>query len=221
MNNRKEKKTIIYLIIISIVLIYFSLFFIHNIYERGKLRDSTSASIIFPDNAIILDDDTEKDHKKGEDVIVDNEDRFIIVRDGIGPDGKSWSELKEINMFNNFYFHDEAIIAPGVWGSYSFTVENQWDIAMEYNINFVEENPYEVNMVYKMKKNGEYIMGNENEWGYYTDLNVYKNIVNAESSDVYTIEWKWKDNYNDTQIGETPGAYYKMHIKLDATEVVE
>ena len=38
-------------------------------------------------------------------------------------------------------------------------------------------------------------------------------------NDIYTIEWKWKDSENDTKIGETDGAYYKMNVSVHAEQV--
>ena len=59
MNNIKEKKVIIYLIIISMLLIHFSLFFIHFIYQRGTAKRTISSIINFPEK-VILDYSTEK-----------------------------------------------------------------------------------------------------------------------------------------------------------------
>lgn len=232
MDNRNEKKIIIYLIIAALILIYISFFFIHDIVDRGRIQDTASGTITSPDNGV-LDENIDKDNKPGKDhgqkpddsdkdedqddgYIVDNSDRFKVLQ------GQTeFKDLKELDIFKNSYFKDESIIAPGVQGSYNFTVENESDTNFIYNVTFTEENPYQINMVFKVKVNGEYVLGNEKNWVKHGDLSRSNLLLNAKSNDLYTIEWKWQDNYNDTQIGETDGAYYKMYINVDAEQIVE
>ena len=90
---------------------------------------------------------------------------------------------------------------------------------MQYNLNFIEQNIYNINMVYKLKLNGSYIAGNEQRFVRCDELNKENLILNANSNDVFTIEWKWQDNNNDTQIGKTEGATYRMHIRVNASEL--
>lgn len=238
----RQNKIIIYSIIIFIICIYISTFFAHSIIDRGKIKDSESTNLKNPENHVQgVEDDKTGDNTQNnttignntsnntennvgnntgnntnpsEGEIVDNKDRIQILQNGAA----NWSELKELDIFNNSYFHDEAIIAPGVTGSYSFTVENISEEACIYDITYTEQNIYQINMVYKLKKNGQYIIGNENNWVKYDQLNTQDTTLNAYKKDIYTIEWKWKDADNDTEIGETPGANYKMFIKVDATE---
>lgn len=226
MENRNEKKIVIYLIIIALVLLYVSFFFIHDIVDRVKINDTATGTIVSPDDNV-LGESTDKENNakpdgegnkddSEEDNIVDNSDRFKVLQ------GETqWSELKELDIFKNSYFNDKSIIAPGVQGKYNFTVENESDSKFIYNIKFTEENPYKVNMVYKVKVNGNYVLGNNENWVKHSDLSRSNLLLNEKTKDLYTIEWKWEDNYNDTQIGETEGAYYKMHIKVDAEQIVE
>ena len=235
-SNRSQKKQIIYLIIIALVLAYISLFFIHNIIDRGQINDIESGTINFPNKTDTNDiNNNTNDGNKGNNTtdnkgdnngtgkkddnggkIVDNSDRIRVKQYGTQP----FEELKELDMFRNFYFDDKAIIAPGVEGSYNFTVENETVNNYTYNITFEEENPYKVNMVYKMKLNGEYIVGSETEWKRHEDFTKYNLPLNSPSTDLYEIEWRWEHTDYDTQIGETPGAYYKMHVDVQATRVV-
>ena len=254
--NIKEKKIIIYLIILSLVLMYFSLFFIHYITSRGTIKNTQSITITYPDNNNIENNDAENSYPENvientsseanneedgnndvnnngnitdeeeniadnngnitddEENIVDNNDRFRVLQGT-----QEWSKIKELDIFKNTYYNDKAIIAPGVYGNYNFTVENYGDVPMEYNIAFNEENTHNINMVYKLKLNGSYIAGNENNWVKYEDLAQEKLILNALVNDIFTIEWKWEDNYNDTQIGEEQGANYKLEIKVNAVAV--
>ena len=160
--------------------------------------------------------DKENNGKIDEEYVIDNSDRFKVLQ------GETeWSELKELDMFNNSYFEDKSIIAPGVKGSYSFTVENESEGKFIYDMIFTEENPYEINMVFKLKVNGEYVLGNEQTWIKASELKRSNVFLGAKVSNIYTVEWKWEDNYNDTEIGETEGAYYKMYIKVNAEQIIE
>ena len=225
--NRTQKKQIIYLIIATLILLYIALFFIHNIIDRGQIKDTESGTINFPGKIDTEDignqtinnntnnNDNNNNNGNGETPIVDNSDRIKVKQYGTQP----FEELKELDMFRNFYFHDEAIIAPGVEGSYHFTVENDTVNDYIYNITFEEENPHRVNMVYKMKLNGEYIVGSATEWKRHEDFTKYNLPLNSPTVDLYEIEWRWEDTDYDTEIGETPGAYYKMHVDVQATRV--
>lgn len=226
MDNRNEKKIIIYLIIISLGLIYFSLFFIHDIVDRGRIKDTATGTIMPPDNNVEGESidkgnnggsvDKENNGKLDEEYVIDNSDRFKVLQ------GETeWSKLKELDLFNNSYFEDKSIIAPGVQGSYSFTVENESESKFIYDMVFTEENPYEINMVFKLKLNGEYVLGNEQQWIKASELKRSNVFLGAKVSNIYTVEWKWEDNYNDTEIGETEGAYYKMYIKVNAEQIIE
>ncbi len=227
--NQSQKKQIIYLIIIALILTYISLFFIHNIIDRGQIKDTESGTINFPskidDNGNEIIDNGGNNNGNGNNgdnngdngKIVDNKDRIKVKQFGTQP----FEELKELDMFRNFYFHDEAIIAPGVKGTYNFTVENDTIHDFIYNITFTEENPYKVNMVYKIKLNGEYIVGSATEWKRHEDFTKYDLPLNSPRIDLYEVEWKWEDTDYDTEIGETPGAYYKMHVNVQATRVEE
>lgn len=216
MDNRNEKKIIIYLIIISLGLIYYSLFFINDIVDRGRIKDTATGTIMPPDNNVEGESiDKENNGKIEGEYVIDNSDRFKVVQGE-----KQWSELKELDMFKNSYFEDKSIIAPGVQGSYSFTVENESEGKFIYDMIFTEENPYEINMVFKLKLNGEYVLGNEQTWIKASELNRSNILLGAKINDIYTVEWKWQDNYNDTEIGKTEGAYYKMYIKVNAEQII-
>lgn len=235
----KERKIMIYVIILFIILLYISLFFIHNIIGIGMVRHAQSVEIDYPEKTdendiddgsvdennnfynnknvagkdTQVDKNTNSENNVDNDIIVDNSCRFRVLEGT-----QEWSNLKELSIFNNSYFQDKSIIAPGVSGNYSFTVENYSDTKIKYNIRFMEENNYNINMVYKLKLNGSYIVGSENQWVKYKDLCKDGLIVNNHTNDLFTIEWKWEDNYNDTIIGETEGADYKLKVQLNAED---
>ena len=224
--NLSEKKIIVYLVIATLLLVFFSLFFIHYIVSRGTLKDTKSSTIIVPDNTNNPDNNNNNNNgnngnnnnnnNNGNDQnIVDNSDRFRILEGT-----KEWSELKELNIFSDSNMKGNHVvkgkIAPGVSGTYNFTVENYGDSRLKYEISFAEDNPFNINIQYKIKINGQYVSGNDSTWVDYTELNQTNRTINAKSTDLYTIEWKWVDSSNDTEVGETEGAYYKLNVKAYA-----
>ena len=200
-DNTNQKKVIILLIIIFLILIYVSIFFIHDIVDNGERKDNEEIIITNPD------------------IVVDNSARFKLKQ------GETeFSELKELDIFKNKYFENESIIAPGVNGSYSFTVENESENEFNYDIEFIEENQYEINMVFKLRINGEYVIGNEKNWVKGGKLVRNEMLLKAKAKDIYTIEWKWEDTDKDTEIGEyggPGGAYYKIKVKAMAEQVIK
>ena len=150
----------------------------------------------------------------GNDDIVDNSDRFKIFEGD-----KEWNDLKQLDIFKNSYFKNQSKIAPGVHGSYNFTVENFSDATIKYDAIFSEENPYNINMVFKLKVNGNYVAGDSSNWVDYAELNRTGALINAQTKDLYTIEWKWEDAQNDTEVGTTYGSYYRMRIQVNAEDV--
>lgn len=239
-DNINEKMIIICLIIISLMLLFASFFFIHDIKDRGRIENDASTSIPEPDNDVlgettdkdengeITDKDengetTDKDENgeitDDENIIIDNSDRFKVKQDE-----KEFNELKEIDVFKNKYFNYSPIIAPGVEGEYNFTVENEGESNFIYDIAFSEENPHKINMVYKLKLNGKYVLGNENDWVKGRDLSRKGSLLKSRANDIYTVEWRWEDTNYDTEIGEQGGengAYYKLHINVVAEQDVD
>lgn len=135
----------------------------------------------------------------------------LVVRDSY----QTWSQKTNIKIFN------VDKIAPGDSGSYDFMINNNTNKNVKYNVTFDEENEYNINLRYKLKRNNEYIAGSSSEWVKFTDLNVINKILNNKNNDTYTLEWKWVDAENDTTVGRTPGAYYKLNIHISALETDE
>ena len=125
-----------------------------------------------------------------------------------------WKQQTEIKIFN------VDKVSPGDYGSYDFMINNNTSKNVKYNIVFSEENEYNVNLRYKLKRNNEYIAGSS-DWVRYNDLNLGEKVLNSRKNDVYTIEWKWVDADNDTAVGRTPGAKYRLNIHIKAIETGE
>lgn len=236
-----EKKVIIYLVIISIVLLYMTIFFTHNIIDRGIVNTTQTSSITYPDNDIKdISDNDKKDNKNIKDKnsekdnsnVKDNNDNNDkkdnnnnIVEEStsfkIFEGTKEWSEVKELDIFNKNYTHIEnGKIAPGVQDTYVYTVECHGKYSMQYEMKFLDENPYNINMKYKLKRNSEYVAGNENTWVNVDELTQSGMKIDPNTIDVFTLEWRWEDSDNDTEIGETEGASYRLNIKSNAKAII-
>lgn len=166
------------------------------------------------DNKPQEDDNPTDPTDPGEEIIVDNSDVFKVYQNE-----KEWKDLKQIDVFKNKYFNDQAIIAPGVNGKYNFIVSSEDAAKFKYNIVFTDENNYNINLKYKLLRNGKYISGNTNEWVNVEELNTSEMLLNPNTRDIFTIEWEWIDAKNDTEVGQTVGADYKMNIEVKAIQV--
>ena len=141
----------------------------------------------------------------------EKEDDDFIVSDSY----QTWGQETELKIFN------VDKIAPGDSGSYDFLINNNTSKNVKYTIILNETNEYNVNMLYKLKRNGEYIAGSSFEWVRYSKLNLGAKVLNSRKNDSYTIEWKWVDSDNDTQVGRTKNARYKLDISIKALETDE
>lgn len=215
---KAEKKIIVYLVIIVVILVYVSTFFIYDIISRGTINIRDSISIKYPDNNVPDDNKlpTNKPAVPGEDDIKIAEESSIKFFE----DGTEWSALKMLDIFTGSHKHvvDDKI-APGVQDTYTYTVECYGKGKMKYNTHFVEENPYKINMVFRLKRNGVYVAGNDNTWVKASQLSQMNMYIDAGTIDVFDLDWKWEDAPNDTEIGKTEGAGYTISISSEAESV--
>lgn len=129
-------------------------------------------------------------------------------------DGTDWNDAEELPVFFNETFGDSKI-APGMKGSYRFTFENRNKNALEYSLQFSEENEYGISIVYRLKRDGAYISGAQDYVGA-AQLGLEQLTVEASSSTVFELEWYWQDNdAADTVAGEN-SAVYSLTITLSA-----
>lgn len=132
-------------------------------------------------------------------------------------DGTEWNESEDLPVFANDQF-DEQAIAPGMNGSYRFTFENRNQHALDFSISFSEENEYDIELVYRLKRDGAYIAGaaGDGGWVELEDLSVSDMTIEESSSTIFEIEWYWRHNDPvDTEAGEN-AATYTLHIALSA-----
>lgn len=142
----------------------------------------------------------------------------------------TWSDNTQIDLFERNELGNQ-LVYPGVTGQYTFTVRNKSVNDRECEVVISDTNDFNIPLDIKIKKDNSYVIGNENDWEKSAnyDSGIYK--INANSDNVYTLEWKWDfytsdDNDKiDTELGKQ--ARYKaepyiLQIKAyGETELIE
>jgi hypothetical protein len=129
---------------------------------------------------------------------------------------------KNKDIFENRYY-DNKKIAPGVSGTYEFDVINNRKSKVKYKIDTSNTNSSNINLKYRLKRDNEYVIGNESTWVSISGLNLTNVLLNSKSTHSYILEWKWPyedgiDNI-DTQIGKDGNSKYELNISVYAEEV--
>ncbi len=129
-------------------------------------------------------------------------------------------DTNEINIFS-VSTSSREYIAPYDSGVYEFDVKNTISKNILYKLNLEEENEDRVNIKYKLKKNGTYIIS---DWVYYEQIKLEDVALAAKQTDIYELEWCWvsENNELDTQIGlKKERAKYTITINVIAMQDVE
>ena len=173
--------------------------------EDESTCESTSNLPTFNDNTDInkIDDD-EVDEVIGK-----------VYVDDINGDYVYQNNLK---IFENVYYNYQNKIAPGVHGTYDFKVHNDNPVALKYNIKMTEINNCNVNMKYRLKKEGTYIIGGNDKWVSADELKTKFYKIAPQKADSYSLDWKWEyeDNIDktDTNAGKNAKSNYKLNIAV-------
>lgn len=142
----------------------------------------------------------------------ENENQVIVY-----DENKQKIDTAPLKIFEHKSYHvKNDVIAPGTENTYQFIIRNNNEFAIIYDLNIVETNEYEINMKFRLKQNGEYILGNDKEWVTAEELKQSEVILAHESYNVYTLDWKWFESENDTKIGENIESNYKLNITFDS-----
>lgn len=125
-----------------------------------------------------------------------------------------------LNIFTHTaYYVVEDKIAPGSENAYQFVIRNNNEFNIKYDIDMMETNDYNINMRYRLKLNNTYVVGNSDSWVTYEELQQADIALAAKTYDVYTLEWKWFEGSNDTEIGTNVNSKYKLDIKIFAVGI--
>lgn len=171
-------------------------------------NDNNNDSIVNEDNNNndYNNDNEEDDDEDEED---ENEDGELVV---------DWEHNSQLEIFYNTYFNDVKI-APSVRGNYSFEIKNSRGKKIKYNISLSDNNDYNINMKYRLKKGNKYVVGNYNSWVTVNELVYYNQKLKKGETNIYTLEWIWEDSDNDTTIGQTVGANYSLAIRVYGEDI--
>jgi len=127
----------------------------------------------------------------------------------------TWNGSADLDIFNATSTSYAGTVAPESYGSYQFIIRNQTSYNFKYSVTFVETNPMNMNIMYKLKKNGSYIV---DHYVYYDELDLNNILINKNKLDTYDLEWKWVSADNDTEVGKA-GIDYKLKIDIKAESV--
>ena len=131
-----------------------------------------------------------------------------------------YSTDTKLNIFKqtSYYVVDDKF-APTSENSYQFVIRNHNNFNIKYDLGITETNDYNINMKYRLKLNGKYVVGDNNNWVTANELNRYNIGLANNSYDVYTLDWKWFESSNDTQVGTDIDSYYTLKLKITATQI--
>ena len=130
---------------------------------------------------------------------------------------------KSLNIFNNAFYKYTNKIAPGVSNTYYFIVHNSSDMNVKYYVEMYANTSYDIDLKYRLKRNGSYVIGDLNNWVTADELKTSFSALDIKDSDKYSLDWKWEyesgNDNKDTYIGENMNDLYKLNIRFYIEQV--
>lgn len=200
--DKKEK-------IVLIIIIIFLLLLLLAIFKLGKIGYD-------PNENICINQSSEEKQNQDDDDDEKDKTNQIIIKDNKGP-----IKMNSIlDIFNNFKFENQKIIAPGSYGEYHFSIINDTNSKIVYSIKFDDIMTNKVNMKYRLKLDNSYLKGDNISYVSIEQLNISNIIALEKSNNLYTLEWYWEDddpndNYVGSQIEEQK---YTLNVEINAEE---
>lgn len=228
MENEKRKSRLSWLIILLLIIIIIILLFFWRV---GKVEEKY---LVPTGNVDVFDidvrcgcknkekcDGNDKEETINYPVFNPDKDKDTLGRVFIDDKNGDYIYQENLRIFDySAYEYDPSTlvngkIAPGVSNTYYFVVHNSSDTNVNYNILMYEESQYQVNMKYRLKKNDQYVVGNDEEWVNAEKLKTELSKLNISSSDKYALDWKWfDDDENDTIAGSKMNEDYKLNVRI-------
>ncbi len=131
-----------------------------------------------------------------------------------------WNGLTNVELFNISYENGEGkitvdggdtkVVAPGTYGSYSFTLDNPGEFALEYSLDlsaFWGFSQCEIPIKVRFRTaEGDYAVGSADSYEDVINLNGYMcdSTLGAGRQHTYVLEWEWAfegDDEYDTFLG--------------------
>ena len=235
--QKKEKYMrifIIILIIIILIIIFFSRFGKINNYAfpTGNVDVfDIDIDIAYPQDSDISN--KEKDINQGNNGVAysrnnseigriipkynPEEDREVFGRVFVDDKNGDYMYQENLRIFDNAAYQYTNKIAPGVSNTYHFVVHNSSDLNLKYYIDMYEDSEYKVNLRYRLKRNNEYIIGDDERWVTAADLKTGFKDIALSTSDSYSLDWKWvydENDEEDTLAGKNMTSEYKLNARF-------
>lgn len=208
--NKKIKALNLFFCILLIFLIYLLIHQFGLINDKKNKVPTGNVDIIDIDGDNITNDINENPNNNIDKNKLDNN---FIVEDNY----TIWSN-KRLRIFSNQAYEYFSKIAPGVSNSYDFVIKNNNDFPVLVDISMKEVNPYSINMEYKLRSENFFLAGSSFKYVSVKKLSQKNIYLKAHSSKLYSLDWKWIDSDNDTEIGEAVDANYKLLVYVGANQ---
>lgn len=208
--NKKIKALNLFFCILLIFLIYLLIHQFGLINDKKNKVPTGNVDIIDIDGDNITNDINENPNNNIDKNKLDNN---FIVKDNY----TIWSN-KRLRIFSNQAYEYFSKIAPGVSNSYDFVIKNNNDFPVLVDISMKEVNPYSINMEYKLRSENSFLAGSSFKYVSVNKLSQKNIYLKAHSSKLYSLDWKWIDSDNDTEIGEAVDANYKLLVYVGANQ---
>jgi len=186
--------------------------------NRNIIRDINNdghvSNIINNENKLINDNKIVSNKTEVTNVVKNND----IEKNGmlkVYDNDVDWSSKNELRIFSNPVYNFKNIVAPGSYNMYKYIVNNNEKFDVLYGLKFLEDNKDSINMKFKLKRNGEYIIGDDLNWESLNHKVINDLPLGINSYDVYLLEWKWMDGKDDTKAGFNQSDY-KLNIEIKA-----
>lgn len=129
-----------------------------------------------------------------------------------------WEIETDVDLFSSSYVGEDGtvtvessngdkVIAPGTSQEYRFSLKNTGNISLDYTMalsGLFTLQDMSLPIKIRLRKGGEWIVGNENEWKKPETINdvIEKGTLDVNHSVEYTFEWLWpfEDDREDTLI---------------------
>ena len=113
----------------------------------------------------------------------------------------------------------DKILFPGRNYIYHFTVINDHDVDILFNISFTADNNADVPIRYKLESPSGYLFGSELSWVDLFDMNVENISIPANSSVTFALHWMWRSESDrkDTIIGNLDDTHYTIYVEYSST----
>ncbi len=112
---------------------------------------------------------------------------------------------------------EEKVIYPGYQDTFEFLLANDSTTDFYYTLSFTAVDDYKIPIVYRLKANSEYVVGNKTTWVTLDELKSAPQLIKQGENIVYSLDWKWEDDdtrdAEDTKLGIEAIAQYIMRVR--------